>query len=102
MYCIVHYRYHDNTINIDIIVSSLLSHSSSMYAAVYVLYVDTVLHTYVGTVEPVYYGHLGTSQKCPDYQGVLIFQVSLHNNVSFGTTARCVDYAGVHIFKCPD
>ena len=43
-----------------------------------------------------------TSQKCPDYQGVLIFQVSLHDNVSFGTTARCVDYAGVHIFKCPD
>ena len=29
------------------------------------------------TVEPVYYGHLGTNQKCPDYQGVLIFQVSL-------------------------
>ena len=54
------------------------------------------------TVEPVYYGHLGTSQKCPDYQGVLIFQVSLHDNVSFGTTARCVDYAGVHIFNCPD
>ena len=57
---------------------------------------------YVCIVEPVYYGHLGTSQKCPDYQGVLIFQVSLHDNVSFGTTARCVDYAGVHIFKCPD
>ena len=54
------------------------------------------------TVEPVYYGHLGTSQKCPDYQVVLIFQVSLHDNVSFGTTARCVDYAGVHIFKGPD
>ena len=45
--------------------------------------------------EPVYYGHIGTSQKCPNYQGVLIFQVILHNNVSFGTTARCVDYAGV-------
>ena len=44
----------------------------------------------LSTVEPVYYGHLGTNQKCPDYQGVLIFQVSLHNNVSFGTTARCV------------
>ena len=29
------------------------------------------------TVEPVHYGHLGTNQKCPDYQGVLIFQ--LHN-----------------------
>ena len=53
----------------------------------------------INTVEPVYYGHLGTSQKCPDYQGVLISQV---NNVSFGTTARCVDYPGVHIFKCPD
>ena len=61
---------------------------------------NTSLHW--STVEPVYYGHLGTSQKCPDYQGVLIFQVSLHDNVSFGTTARCVDYAGVHIFKCPD
>ena len=56
----------------------------------------------VYTVEPVYYGHLGTSQKCPDYQGVLIFQVSLHDNVSLGNTARCVDYADVHIFKCPD
>ena len=54
------------------------------------------------TMEPVYCGHLGTSQKCSDYQGVLIFQVSLHDNVSFGTTARCVDYAGVLIFKCPD
>ena len=58
--------------------------------------------TYTYTVEPVYCGHVGTNQKCPDYQGVLIFQVSLHDNVSFGTTARCVDYAGVHIFKCPD
>ena len=28
-------------------------------------------------------------------KGVLIFQVSLHDNVSFGTTARCVDYGGV-------
>ena len=53
-------------------------------------------------MELVYYGHVGTTQKCLDYQGVLIFQVSLHDNVSFGTTARCVDYAGVHIFKCPD
>ena len=25
--------------------------------------------------------------KCPDYHGVLIFQVSLHDNASFGTTA---------------
>ena len=50
------------------------------------------------TVKLVYYG-LGTIKKCPDYP-VLIFQVSLHNNVSFGTTARCVDYAGFR--KCPD
>ena len=33
------------------------------------------------TVEPVYYEYFGTIQKCPDYQGVLIFQVSLHDNV---------------------
>ena len=66
------------------------------------VYLSLLLHKYNIQWEPVYYGHLGTSQKCPDYQGVLIFQVSLHDNVSFGTTARCVDYAGVHFFKCPD
>ena len=57
---------------------------------------------HVVTVEPVYYGHLGTNQRCPDYQGVLIFQVSLYDKAPFGTIARCPDYAGVHIFKCPD
>ena len=40
------------------------------------------------TVEPVYYGHLGTNQRCPDYQGVLIFQVSLYDKAPFGTIAR--------------
>ena len=47
MYCIVHYCYHDNTstTNIDIIVLWLLSHRFSTYATVYILYVDTVLHT---------------------------------------------------------
>ena len=46
-------------------------------------------------MEPVYYGHLGTSKKCPDYQGVLIFQVILYEKGSFGTSTKCVDYAGV-------
>ena len=50
----------------------------------------------------VFYGHLGTNHKCPDYQGVLIFQVSLHDKAPFGTITLCVDYAGVYIFKCPD
>ena len=40
--------------------------------------------------------------KCPDYQGVLIFRVSLYDKAPFGTIARCMDYAGVLIFKCPD
>ena len=53
------------------------------------------------TVEPVYYGHLGTDKKCPDYQGVLIFQVILYDKVQFGTSTKCLDYAGVLIFKCP-
>ena len=45
------------------------------------------------TVEPpVYYGHLGTNQKCPDYQGVLIFQVSLYDKAPFGTVTKCADY----------
>ena len=54
------------------------------------------------SVEPVYYGHIGTTYKCPDYQGVLIFQVSLYDKAPFGTITRCVDYAGDPIFKCPD
>ena len=56
------------------------------------------------TVEPaVYYGHLGTNHKCPDHQGVLIFQVSLYDKAaSFGTITKCVDYAGVLILECPD
>ena len=54
------------------------------------------------TVEPVYYGHLRSTHKYPDYQGVLIFQVSSYDKASFGTITKCVDYAGVPIFKCPD
>ena len=50
-------------------------------------------------MEPIYYGHLGTSYKCPDYQGV---QVSLYDKAPCGTITKCVDYAGVLIFKCPD
>ena len=51
-------------------------------------------------MEPVYYGHLGTNQKCPDYQGVLIFQVSLYDKATpFGTITKCVDYVGVLIVK---
>ena len=40
--------------------------------------------------------------ECPDYQDVLIFQVSLYDKASFGTISKYVDYAGVFIFKCPD
>ena len=50
------------------------------------------------TVKPVYYGHLGTNKRCPDYQAVLIFQVSLYDKAPFGTITKCVDYACVHIF----
>ena len=32
-------------------------------------------HNYA--VQPVYYGDLGTSKKCPYYQSILIFQVIL-------------------------
>ena len=55
-----------------------------------------------GTVKPVYSGHLGTSLKCSDYQGVLIFQVSLHVNGYFGTITKSPDYGVVPIFKGPD
>ena len=46
----------------------------------------------------MYYGHLGVTNKYPDYQGVLIFQVSLYDKA---TIWERVDYAGVLIFKCP-
>ena len=47
----------------------------------------------------VLWSGLGTNQKCPDYQGVLIFQVSLYDKAPFGTITKCVDYAGVFIFQ---
>ena len=40
-------------------------------------------------------------QKCPGYQGVLVFQVILYEKVTFGTSSKSLDYAGVHILKCP-
>ena len=46
----------------------------------------------------MYYGHFGTIDKCPDYQGVLISQVSLYDEAPFGGISKCVDYAGVLIF----
>ena len=51
------------------------------------------------TVEPVYYGHLGTTHQCPVYQ---IFHVSSYDKATFGTVTKRVDYEGVPIFKCPD
>ena len=50
----------------------------------------------------MYYGHLEAIHKCPDYQGVLILQVSLYDKAPFGIITKCVDYAGVLIVKCPD
>ena len=41
------------------------------------------------------------SKKCPGYQGVLIFQVSLYDKAPFGTITK-VDYAGALVLKCPD
>ena len=48
------------------------------------------------TVEPVYYGHLGTNKKCPDFPG------QLYDKALFGTTTKFVDYTAVLIFKSPD
>ena len=38
----------------------------------------------------VYYGHLGTTHKCPVYRGVLIFQDSLYDKAPFGTITKRV------------
>ena len=42
----------------------------------------------------MYYGHPGTNHKCPDYQGVPIFNVSLCDKAHL---TKCVDYSGVLI-----
>ena len=47
----------------------------------------------------MYYGHIGITNKCPDYQGVQIFQASLYDKEPFGIITECVDNAGVLIFK---
>ena len=56
------------------------------------------MNTHMKTVGPVYYGYLETNKMCPDYQGVLIFQVVLYEKVQF---RKCPDHAGIQIFKCP-
>ena len=53
-------------------------------------------------MDPVYYKHVGTNHKCPDYQGVLIIQVCLHDKASFGTITTHSKCPGVLIFKCPN
>ena len=62
---------------------------------------ESIFTNHCITLGPVYYEHLGTNKKCPGYQGVLIFQVSLYDKAPFGTITKCVYYAGVLIFKCP-
>ena len=42
-------------------------------------------YTKIPTVEPVYYGHLGTSQKCPDYQGAWsVYMIMYHLGPQLG------------------
>ena len=49
----------------------------------------------------MYYGYLGPIiRMSPDYQGVLIFQVSFYDEQPVGAVTKCVDYVGV--IKCPD
>ena len=68
-----------DTIGADTSVSSFIC----MYVCIY-------------TVEPVYYGHLGTNKKCPDYQ---VFQVSLYDKAPFGTITKCGRIMQVSLFS---
>ena len=47
-------------------------------------------------MELVYYGHLGNNHKWPDYQGILIFQISLYDKAPYRTITKYVDYTGVN------
>ena len=47
-------------------------------------------------MDPAHYSHPGAIlAKDENYQGVLIFQVSLHDKNILGTITKCVDCAGV-------
>ena len=49
-------------------------------------------------MDPAHYSHPGAIlAKDENYQGVLIFQVSLHDKNIFGTISKCVDCAGVQV-----
>ena len=54
-------------------------------------------------MEPMYCGCIETIYKCPNYQGVLIIQFSLHAKALFVTVhySKCVHYPDVLIIKCP-
>ena len=54
-------------------------HYIGIYNVLTQLIIKHIPYVHVYTVKPVYYGHLGTSKKCPAYQGVLIFRVILHD-----------------------
>ena len=53
----------------------------------------------VAALTKVYYGQLGINEKCPDYQGVLIFRVILYDKMPFRTSNKCVDYTGCPHFS---
>ena len=56
-----------------------------------------IVITVQSTVEQaVYYGRLGSNHKCLDYQGVLIFQVSLYvyDKALFWILTKCTDSLG--------
>ena len=64
------------------------------YICIYHIHIHilTYIHSYIHTVQPVYYGHLGTTHWCSDYQDVLIFQISLCDKAPFEIITKCVDY----------
>ena len=73
----------------------ILNNYMSKHHLIEIVYIGDYSRTCVANMD-----NLGPT-KCPDYQGVLIFQVSLCTKGYFGTSTKCVDYAGVLILKCP-
>ena len=68
----------DTLFDITIIGSSPLVNTDPVSTSVRtMIFKSTYACAYTITAEPVYYGHLRTNRKCPDCQGVLIFQVSI-------------------------
>ena len=92
-------RYRLSKAERDIDISTVQLYIASQLSGRILRFYIVTFKMQIPTVELVYCGHLGTNKKCPDYQGVLIFQVSLYDKAPIGTVTISVWIIRVSLFS---